>query len=165
MCKKHIPNMSLTEDERNSNTVFFFCCCFFYVVSLSVVLCKPTKALPALPQVLKRCVKRLCWEFPPSGSDPACSRGERVPSRLVSIQQRKSPPSQSAADVPSAAGHSTAASAAALSYFLRSQIYLVRIGPAYFDPGVRVTFMQSVAATPEPRNGLDWPSDRPRKQP
>lgn len=43
------------------------------------------------PQVLKHWVKCLCWEFLLSGSDPACSRGEQVPSRLVTIQQRKSP--------------------------------------------------------------------------
>lgn len=38
-----------------------------------------------------RWVKCACWKFLLSGSDPACSRGEPVPSRLGTIRQRKSP--------------------------------------------------------------------------
>ena len=53
--------------------------------------CELTRDLPALPQVSKHRAKCLCCKFLLSGSDPACSRGEQVPSRLGTIQRRKSP--------------------------------------------------------------------------
>lgn len=63
-------------------------------VASEVMYClrRVSEGLPALPlQASTSWAQRPCWEFLPRASCPVCSRGESVPSRLVTVRQRKSP--------------------------------------------------------------------------
>lgn len=107
-------------------------------MSLSVTRCELIRVLPVLPQVSKHWVKCLCCKFPLSGSDPACSRGEQVPSRLGTIRQRKSPCFLNALLVCYLLEIQLlfqSVSVLIFSLLWSSQIHWVKIRLAYFDPG------------------------------